>query len=595
MKIKSTILLTFLIISSYCAQAQDWTKEKGLLKNTKITTYWSADSTVIRSTGYYNNLSFGSVGQRIGTWKYFYENGNIEEIATYFMNKKHGINLHFYSNGKQKFETYYFLGVLDSTFKAYYENGNIAEIGKYSGIPKTFFSDSANSLDWTKKIDAFTSNKIGEWNYYYEDGKLYQTSFFKNNDSIEYLISLFNKNEVQTIKNGEGFIKEYYQSGKSKSEIYYKSGLKDGKYILWNANGTIKSTGEYTLGGKSGKWIEKYFVTKQDYQICSYQKNKKHGEFKEFLPDGNKAIIGQYNNGKKTGIWAYYFEDGKLDMQGAFVKNMQNGTWKYWYPSGQIYYFGDYKESNKVGNWSFYYNNGVLWRKGNYDNNEKHGEWLTYYENEQLAFEGSFNKGKEDGEWISYYSNGQIKDQGYYENAIMTKLWKGWYPNGEKKYEGNYSKDLKIGLWKYWTDKGILKDEGKYSIVKDGEDKGVNKRSLSHCYKNGFWMSYSTSDSKIVSKGSFNNGKKDGLWQYYYPGGEIVSREINYKQGRLSGVSKEFSRRGIIKSEISYKNNKKHGHFKVYSKKGKLILHVIYKDGVKTKDVLKKKAFKYSK
>jgi antitoxin component YwqK of YwqJK toxin-antitoxin module len=593
MKLKSTILLIFAIISS--ASAQEWTNQKGLINNTKITTYWSADSSVIRSTGYYNNLSFGSVGQRIGTWKYFDEKGNIEEVSTYYMNKKHGINLHFYSNGRQKFEAYYFLGVLDSTFKAYYENGNIAETGNYSGIPEAFFNDSANSLDWTKKVDAFSSNKIGEWKYYYEDGREYQTSIFKNNDSIEYIKSFFNKESVQTIKKGEGFIKEYYQSGKAKSEIYYKSGLKDGKYILWNANGSIRVTGEYTLGEKSSEWRERYFVTDQDYQIYNYQKGNKHGEFKEFLPDGTKVITGTYNTGKKTDIWTYYFEGEKLDMQGPFVNDIQNGTWKYWYPNGQLYYFGNYNNGNKTGKWSFYYNNGILWREGNYANNKKHGEWLTYYENEQLAFEGSFNKGQENGEWISYYSNGQIKDQGYYENALMTKLWKGWYPNGEKKYEGSYSKDLKIGLWKYWTDKGVLKDEGKYSIVKDAENKGINKRSLSHSYKNGIWLSYSTSDSKIVSKGSYKDGKKDGLWQYYYPGGEIVSREINYKQGILSGVSKDFSRRGSIKSEISYKNNKKHGPLKVYSKNGKLVLHVIYKEGVKAKDVLKKKTFQYSK
>ena len=70
---------------------------------------------------------------------------------------------------------------------------------------------------------------------------------------------------------------------------------------------------------------------------------------------------------------------------------------------------------------------------------------------------------------------------------------------------------------------------------------------------------------------------------------------VTYKNGKLNGISKEFTRRGQLKSEINYKNNKKHGSMKVYSKREKLVLHVIYKDGVKIKDVLKKIDYKDSK
>ena len=79
-----------------------------------------------------------------------------------------------------------------------------------------------------------------------------------------------------------------------------------------------------------------------------------------------------------------------------------------------------------------------------------------------------------------------------------------------------------------------------------------------------------------------------------YPGGVIVNREATYKNGKLNGISKEFTRRGQLKSEINYKNNKKHGSMKVYSKREKLVLHVIYKDGGKSK-MLKKIDYKYSK
>ena len=204
----------------------------------------------------------------------------------------------------------------------------------------------------------------------------------------------------------------------------------------------------------------------------------------------------------------------------------------------------------------------------------------------------SYKDDFENGEWSSWYENGQLKDKGTYSFGLMNAFWEGWYPNAVKRYEGSYEKDLKMGSWKYWTDRSILKDEESYKIF---QKNGLSSnRELFQSYKHGSFKSYDEKQGKLVSAGSYNKGMQNGLWKYFYPGGVISHRELNYKEGKLDGSSKEFSRKGELKSEINYKGNKKNGDMKVFSNRGKLILHVVYKKGVKVKDVLKKLDYKYS-
>jgi antitoxin component YwqK of YwqJK toxin-antitoxin module len=237
-------------------------------------------------------------------------------------------------------------------------------------------------------------------------------------------------------------------------------------------------------------------------------------------------------------------------MNGHFKSNLQNGNWQYWYPNGQLYYEGEFELGKKQGIWTFNYNDGKLWKKGEYINDKKNRLWVSQYENGNKAFEGSYKDDFENSEWSSWYENGQLKDKGTYSLGLMNAFWEGWYPNAVKKYEGYYEKDLKMGSWKYWTDRSILKDEESYKIF---QKNGLSSnRELFQSYKHGSFKSYDEKQGKLVSAGSYNKGMQNGLWKYFYPGGVISHRELNYKEGKLDGSSKEFSRKGELKSEINY-------------------------------------------
>jgi antitoxin component YwqK of YwqJK toxin-antitoxin module len=186
---------------------------------------------------------------------------------------------------------------------------------------------------------------------------------------------------------------------------------------------------------------------------------------------------------------------------------------------------------------------------------------------------------------------------GSFDQGKMTAKWTGWFPNGKMSYEGNYERDMKIGNWKFYTSKGKLKDDGNFKVLntKEGENTYVFTEIQEQSYKQGSWKSYSEIDGKIASEGNYNRGRQSGSWKYYYPGGKMVAYENSYNnKGKLDGVSKTYSRRGKLNGIVNYKNGLKHGDVKTWDSKGKtLIQHLVYKNGVKVKDELNQKTFKY--
>lgn len=589
------IIIALIIIGSTWAWAQPG-NNTGLLELKKEKTYWDRDSTKLRSEGYLQATGFGGVGDKFGKWKYYYENGQMEEIAHYYEGKYNGSVRQFYNNGKLKMEGTFFLGIPDGEFKAFYKNGKLAEEGMYHSIADSIRDTTTKYWDVIEYLPAI---KLGDWKTYYEDGKPWAVYSYKPNDSLEYLMQYYNKEGKKLVSDGKGKIEESYSSGKPKLLTSYEDGLLTGPYKLWSANGKLKEEGAYYKGLRDGEWNFYHIVSGKLFQKIGYREGEKHGVFVEHLPNDSVSIEGGYADGKKDGLWTYYFENGQVDMTGHFKAGLQEGHWTYYYPNGQLYYEGDYSKGKKTGEWLFYYNNGQMWREGSYANDMKQGAWDFYYESGGDLMQGFFKDDLEHGAWVSYYENGQEKDRGSYENGQMTASWVGYYPNGEKSYEGNYERDMKTGTWLYYTSKGQLKDEGSYKILKtkEGESVGYNFVLVEEqSYKHGPWKSYSDIDGKIVSEGNYTRNRQTGTWKYYYPGGKVIAYENNYNSdGKLDGTTSNYSRKGKLVSEINYKDGKKHGDFKVYGKKGKLEVHYIYKNGVKVKDVIAKKSYKYGK
>ena len=217
------------------------------------------------------------------------------------------------------------------------------------------------------------------------------------------------KNILYELKNGKGFVKEYFDR-KIQFEGEYLYGLRNGKGKELNFY-----EGNFLNGYKHGKGIRQYSF------LHSYEKFEG-----EFLYDCR--IRGKLFDRK-----------GKLKFEGEFLNNRRYKGKEY--IAGRLEFEGEYL-------------NGEKWQgkgydaKGNiiYELNEGKGSIVYYYCNGDIKFEGEgyflngkFNgKGKEydhkllvfEGEYLNGKRNGKGKE--YKGSKYKRLLFEGEYLNGKK-------------------------------------------------------------------------------------------------------------------------------------------------------------------
>ena len=92
----------------------------------------------------------------------------------------------------------------------------------------------------------------------YTNGKLLFEGEYKNGKKWNGKAYDINSNKINEVKEGKGYIKEYFYQNKIKSEGEYLNGEKNGKGKEYNMDGLLIFEGEY----KNGKKMEKENITK---------------------------------------------------------------------------------------------------------------------------------------------------------------------------------------------------------------------------------------------------------------------------------------------------------------------------------------------
>ena len=159
---------------------------------------------VKRASGSYVN------GFKNGDWKYYYENGSLEQKGKFIKGKIHG------------------------KWKWYYENGNLLRDeefikGKENGVI-TEYSDSGKVV---MKGIYLNGLKEGKWLYYSGDVK--------------------EEGEYQEGKK-LGPWKMYYKIGTIYYEGEFIDGVENGKHTYFHSNGTVREELNYIMGVKDGLW-----------------------------------------------------------------------------------------------------------------------------------------------------------------------------------------------------------------------------------------------------------------------------------------------------------------------------------------------------
>jgi len=222
-----------------------------------------------------------------------------------------------------------------------------------------------NSILITKKNESFKD--------YYPSGKLKTEGQFIDNKKTGKWVSYYENSEEKSIRNyKEGELDGYQKMDYSQvlyMEGYSKDGLKIGTWkSYFKENKQLKYLKHFDdYGNATGEW-KSYYDSGELFLIENYSSNKATGKQIEYFKNGNISSIGEKRNEQNDGIWKYYYEDGTLLCEREFENGVANGKYIQYFKNGKVHKIGTKQNFKKVGTWKIYNNQGDLIETVSYDN-----------------------------------------------------------------------------------------------------------------------------------------------------------------------------------------------------------------------------------
>lgn len=328
---------------------------------------FNSDGLVVVITKYYHGVMSRSErinrtdknGYKQGSWKYFWDNGNLKLEASYLNNKKHGFFKYYDEDGNFLYVEKYTNDQLEEDAKetkqldkrmTYHSNGQPAIIA-------TYYNDKPEGV--RREFD--TAGKVVK-GYVFEDGWL--------------------KYEGITDMNGlrQGLWKEYYQTGELRSKGKYKNSRPVGEWKFYFTDKTLEITGEYN------------------------SKGQKHGEWIWFYPSGDTMNVAYYEDGDLDGPYVEYDEDGEPLVKGEYVAGYEEGHW--FYRNGTSVESGKYEGGKRTGLWITTFDGDKTAFKINYEDGIRDGKYTAFWENGNIKTTGKYVNGLQDGAWVQYNEEG---------------------------------------------------------------------------------------------------------------------------------------------------------------------------------------------
>ena len=165
-----------------------------------------------------------------------------------------------------------------------------------------------------------------------------------------------------------GEFRYYYPDGKLKTVSLLS---KQGKRAVTNSyftNGMKMASGIYINEKKDSTW---HFFSEENGKLVSeehYKDGLIDGLSKVFFPEGGLSELNVYKQGIKDGLWEQYYDDGKIKLRGAFKSGEKQGAFKIFYPSGHFMISGQYNTGHQDGTWFYYNEKGATEKKEIYRN-----------------------------------------------------------------------------------------------------------------------------------------------------------------------------------------------------------------------------------
>jgi antitoxin component YwqK of YwqJK toxin-antitoxin module len=312
-------------------------------------------------------------GKKQGIWKEFYPDGSVHKEMKYRDDLLDGYYKEFAKDGNLILAQKYIEGVLQKNVaelvkldvkNTYHANGRIKTSGTSNkGVPEGI----TRKYDEEGKItggelykegyligEGVTDEKgykQGKWKEFYNTGQLKGEGEYLNDRRIGEWIYYYQNGKIEQrgsfTKDGKptGDWKWFYDSGNLLREESFIRGLPEGVMIEYSDSGAVITKGLFTEGLKEGAW---------------------------FMIDGDEKEEGEYRNGEKEGLWKVtYTGNGKVVAEGIYITGLENGKFSYYHYNGRLREEGSYIMGVKDASWRRYDTEGVLLSTFQYENGQE--------------------------------------------------------------------------------------------------------------------------------------------------------------------------------------------------------------------------------
>jgi antitoxin component YwqK of YwqJK toxin-antitoxin module len=314
-------------------------------------------------------------GQKQGNWKSFYDNDIEKWEGTYLNNKRNGffkefdvngnllkiekyendvlivdavetrkldMRIDYHKNGNPKIIGTYYNGVAEGVRREYNEKGQVIQsylmksgivVGKgvmddgglKQGTWEEFYDETyAKASEHVIKAKGKYKNSkpVGEWSYFYPDGKIEIEGSYSENGKKDGLWTWY-------FPNGNILIQENYADGNH-----------EGLYTEYDEKKNIIIKGKYVDDNEDGKW----FITNKDFvEEGKFVEGKREGFWKGYYKNQNVCYECSYNNNNYDGRYIRYSENGRIKEQGTYILGLRNGSWRSFDEQGNLYLIVTYK------------------------------------------------------------------------------------------------------------------------------------------------------------------------------------------------------------------------------------------------------------
>jgi len=407
-----------------------------------------ADNTPLFKGSYYKE-------EKTGDWIYYYPNGTIREKITYDKGKTDGINTLYYENGNKKNESVYEKGIRNGPYKEYYLNGQLKILGNYingslEGLCKYYGQQGQligkycyNNDKLNGKYLVYSVEGTKSHEYSYDNGTCISGILFDDQEKMVYTTDYSNLNGLQVFKG---------INNAEITELEYKNGNRDGKYLLKDYKGNTLVEGSFINDMRDG--VRKTYgpLGSLENEVI-YKNDAKEGLNTAYNVVGDLIYTENYFSGDEYGPYTVYYYNKKIQLESTYFNDQRVGDTKYYGINGELILVIHY-EADEMLYYMVANAKGELSDKIPVKNETVHIK--ATYKSGGNALDINFVNGMLEGDYTIWADNGKPLIQAYYKSGYINNERKIYYTNGNLYSLERFLNNDNMGISEYyWENNNI--------------------------------------------------------------------------------------------------------------------------------------------